>query len=184
MKNTLYLSDANVIARTRWSSRRRVAIRTLSHSTTAAIHLHLHASAGVETRRRSNLFVRGDCHAAILRFRSGWKRLAMTAKSGARGGRTLTVLPPMDFKSIASADSAIAPNTGTLPCVLPGNLIIIPSILKRSFGFSGLGRERGISPTEIPTVTGRRCRMPDAPCRLSIGIPSPPCSIHRPGTGT
>ena len=28
---------------------------------------------------------------------------------GARGGRTLTVLPPTDFKSVASADSAIAP---------------------------------------------------------------------------
>ncbi len=28
---------------------------------------------------------------------------------GARGGRTLTVSPPTDFKSVASADSAIAP---------------------------------------------------------------------------
>ena len=28
---------------------------------------------------------------------------------GARGGRTLMVSPPTDFKSVASADSAIAP---------------------------------------------------------------------------
>ncbi len=32
-----------------------------------------------------------------------------TAFYGARGGRTLTVSPPTDFKSVASADSAIAP---------------------------------------------------------------------------
>ena len=34
---------------------------------------------------------------------------------GARGGRTLTVLPPTDFKSVASADSAIAPAFLILP---------------------------------------------------------------------
>ncbi len=33
----------------------------------------------------------------------------MTWWSGARGGRTLTVSLPTDFKSVASADSAIAP---------------------------------------------------------------------------
>ena len=33
----------------------------------------------------------------------------MTVVSGARGGRTLTLLPTTDFKSVASADSAIAP---------------------------------------------------------------------------
>ena len=36
-------------------------------------------------------------------------------KNGARGGRTLTVLPPTDFKSVASADSAIAPAVLILP---------------------------------------------------------------------
>jgi hypothetical protein len=39
----------------------------------------------------------------------------MTCKDGARGGRTLTVLPPTDFKSVASADSAIAPESYILP---------------------------------------------------------------------
>ena len=39
----------------------------------------------------------------------------MTLVSGARGGRTLTVLPPTDFKSVASADSAIAPAFLILP---------------------------------------------------------------------
>ncbi len=34
---------------------------------------------------------------------------------GARGGRTLTVLLPTDFKSVASADSAIAPARVILP---------------------------------------------------------------------
>ena len=33
----------------------------------------------------------------------------MTFLDGARGGRTLTLLPTTDFKSVASADSAIAP---------------------------------------------------------------------------
>ena len=33
---------------------------------------------------------------------------------GARGGRTLTVSLPTDFKSVASADSAIAPALGLL----------------------------------------------------------------------
>ena len=35
--------------------------------------------------------------------------VAMTVESGARGGRTLTLFPTTDFKSVASADSAIAP---------------------------------------------------------------------------
>jgi hypothetical protein len=35
--------------------------------------------------------------------------------SGARGGRTLTLLPTTDFKSVASADSAIAPAGEILP---------------------------------------------------------------------
>ena len=34
---------------------------------------------------------------------------------GARGGRTLTLLPTTDFKSVASADSAIAPAGRILP---------------------------------------------------------------------
>ena len=38
-------------------------------------------------------------------------------ENGARGGRTLTVSPPTDFKSVASADSAIAPASFAL--ILP-----------------------------------------------------------------
>ncbi len=36
-------------------------------------------------------------------------------EDGARGGRTLTVSLPTDFKSVASADSAIAPARNILP---------------------------------------------------------------------
>lgn len=37
------------------------------------------------------------------------KTAVYTVFCGARGGRTLTMSPSTDFKSVASADSAIAP---------------------------------------------------------------------------
>ncbi len=42
----------------------------------------------------------------------------MTKGSGASGGRTHMVLLPKDFKSFASADSAIAPAVQILPYIL------------------------------------------------------------------
>ena len=58
-----------------------------------------------------------------------------SGKNGARGGRTLTVSPPTDFKSVASADSAIAWNSCACPVcvyVLPymGKKIIIRCVRK------------------------------------------------------
>ena len=38
-----------------------------------------------------------------------------SVSSGARGGRTLTMLPSTDFKSVASAYSAIAPDNEFYP---------------------------------------------------------------------
>jgi hypothetical protein len=51
-------------------------------------------------------------HAPLLKVRSTG---LLWAVYGARGGRTLTVSPPTDFKSVASADSAIAPACDILP---------------------------------------------------------------------
>ena len=55
----------------------------------------------------------------------------MTIGNGARGGRTLKVFPPEDFKSSASADSAIA----------PAAIIVTQKIVKRD-GVNESGREK------------------------------------------
>ena len=60
-----------------------------------------------------------------------WWTGIRTAIYGARGGRTLTVLLPKDFKSFASADSAIAPAGVILP-KKPIHALFFRAILKKS----------------------------------------------------